>query len=106
MGIELTPGGQGPDRQAWLRPGAGCPSAAPGASSATSRTILAEKILFSELKSGEIVVVDVATRVRSRRSPSPGCRGRRAPDTPPVEFGGVIEGLIEPGEPGEAVGDR
>jgi len=29
-----------------------------------------------------------------------------APDTPPVEFGGVIEGLAEPGEHGEATSDR
>ena len=69
--------GQDADRQARLRPGAGGSAAASGASSATSRTMLAEKILFSELKSGEIVVVDVGrSGFGVRRSPSPACRGR------------------------------
>ena len=61
---------------------------------------LAEKILFSELKAGEIAVVTWPTRGRSIRSPSPGMRAPPAPDTPPVEFGGIVEGFTEgPAEP-------
>ncbi len=59
MGIELTPGGEGADRQAGVRPGPGCATAA-ARDPARHRGPLAEKILFGEVNSGEIVVVDVA----------------------------------------------
>ena len=62
--------------------------------------ILAEKILFSELKSGEIVVVDVADPGSEHPFTFTGTPRTPAPDTPPVEFGGIVEGFTEgPAEP-------
>ena len=57
--------------------------------------MLAEKILFSELKPGEIVVVDVADPVRRTRSPSPATPRGAAPDAPPVEFDRLVDGIGE-----------
>ena len=54
---------------------------------------LAEKILFSELKSGDIVVVDVADPGSENAFTFTGNPKAAAPDTPPVEFGGIIEGF-------------
>jgi ATP-dependent Clp protease ATP-binding subunit ClpC len=62
--------------------------------------ILAEKILFSELKAGEIVVVDVADPGAEHPFTFTGNARSAAPDTPPVEFGGIVEGFTEgPAEP-------
>src|SRR5918993_1197497 len=62
--------------------------------------ILAEKILFSELKSGEIVVVDVADPGSENPFTFTGNPRSTAPDTPPLEFGGIVEGFTEgPAEP-------
>ena len=57
--------------------------------------ILAEKILFSELKPGEIVVVDVADPGSEHPFTFTGNPRSAAPDTPPVEFGGIVEGFTE-----------
>src|ERR671916_540256 len=62
--------------------------------------ILAEKILFSELKPGEIVVVDVADPGSEDPFTFTGNPREAAPDVPPVEFGGIVEGFTEgPAEP-------
>src|ERR671917_291958 len=62
--------------------------------------ILAEKILFSELKAGEIVVVDVADPGSEDPFTFTGNPREAAPDVPPVEFGGIVEGFTEgPAEP-------
>ena len=60
--------------------------------------LLAEKILFSELKSGEIVVVDVADPGSEHPFTFTGTPRGSAPDTPPVEFGGIVDSLTERGE--------
>jgi ATP-dependent Clp protease ATP-binding subunit ClpC len=52
------------------------------------------------------VVVDVNDPGSESAFTFTGVPRSTAPDTPPVEFGGVIEGLPEPGEPGEPVADR
>ena len=57
---------------------------------------LAEKILFSELKPGEIVVVDVADPGSENPFTFTGNPRTAAPDVPPVEFGGIIEGSATP----------
>ena len=59
--------------------------------------------MFSELKSGEIVVVDVADPGSEHPFTFTGIPRSTAPDTPPVEFGGIVEGLgeSEAGEAGE-----
>ncbi|HEY0238661.1 MAG TPA: AAA family ATPase, partial [Friedmanniella sp.] len=63
---------------------------------------LAEKILFSELNAGEIVVVDVADPGSENPFTFVGHKRDAAPDAPPVEFDGIIEdgfeGFEEPGE--------
>jgi ATP-dependent Clp protease ATP-binding subunit ClpC len=105
MGIELTPAAKALIAQRGFDPVLG----ARPLRRAIQRDIedhMAEKILFSELKSGEIVVVDVNDPGQESAFTFTGVPRSTAPDTPPVEFGGVIEGLTEPGEPGEAVGER
>ena len=54
--------------------------------------LLAEKILFSELKPGDIVVVDVADPGSENAFTFTGNPRSEAPDVPPIEFGGIIEG--------------
>ncbi|MDP9393262.1 MAG: ATP-dependent Clp protease ATP-binding subunit, partial [Actinomycetota bacterium] len=49
---------------------------------------LSEKILFSELKAGEIVVVDVEGEGKERRFTFKGERRATVPDAPPVETAG------------------
>jgi ATP-dependent Clp protease ATP-binding subunit ClpC len=65
--------------------------------------ILAEKILFSELNPGEIVVVDVADPGSEHPFTFTGHKRDAAPDVPPVEFEGIVDGALdgfeEPGEP-------
>ena len=77
MGIELTPAAKTLIAQRGFDPVLG----ARPLRRAIQRDIedhLAEKILFSELKSGEIVVVDVSrSGFGDARSPSPACRVRR-----------------------------
>ena len=60
--------------------------------------LLAEKILFSELKPGEIVVVDVADPGSEHPFTFTGTPRGSAPDTPPVEFEAIVDGFTEPGE--------
>src|SRR5918993_596499 len=60
--------------------------------------LLAEKILFSELKSGEIVVVDVADPGSENPFTFTGTPRGSTPDTPPVEFEGIVDSFTEPGE--------
>ncbi|HKH55851.1 MAG TPA: AAA family ATPase, partial [Propionibacteriaceae bacterium] len=60
--------------------------------------LLAEKILFSELKPGEIVVVDVADPGSENPFTFTGTPRGSTPDTPPVEFEGIVESFTEPGE--------
>jgi len=62
--------------------------------------LMAEKILFSELKPGEIVVVDVAEPGGENSFTFTGTPRGATPDTPPVEFDKLVEGLGE--EAGEA----
>jgi len=57
--------------------------------------LLAEKILFMELKPGEIVVVDVADPGSEHPFTFTGIPRSAAPDVPPVEFGGIVEGFSE-----------
>jgi ATP-dependent Clp protease ATP-binding subunit ClpC len=67
---------------------------------------LAEKILFSEIHPGEIVVVDVADPGSENPFTFVGHKRDAAPDVPPVEFDGIIdsgfEGFEEPGEPAKS----
>jgi ATP-dependent Clp protease ATP-binding subunit ClpC len=51
--------------------------------------------LYSELKSGEIVVVDVADPGSEHPFTFTGTPRSAAPDVPPVEFGGIVEGFNE-----------
>jgi ATP-dependent Clp protease ATP-binding subunit ClpC len=97
MGIELTPaaktliGQRGYDPTLGARP----------LRRALQRDVedhLAEKILFSELKPGEIVVVDVADPGSENPFTFTGNPRVPAPDTPPVEFGGIVEGFNEGSE--------
>src|ERR687889_199815 len=60
--------------------------------------LLAEKILFSELKSGEIVVVDVADPGSEHPFTFTGTPRGSTPDPPPVEFEGIVDSFTEPGE--------
>jgi ATP-dependent Clp protease ATP-binding subunit ClpC len=60
--------------------------------------LLAEKILFSELKSGEIVVVDVADPGSENPFTFTGTPRASAPDAPPVEFDGFVDGLSDSAE--------
>src|SRR5215216_5568616 len=60
--------------------------------------LLAEKILFLELKPGEIVVVDVADPGSEHPFTFTGTPRAAAPDVPPVEFGGIVEGFNEGSE--------
>jgi ATP-dependent Clp protease ATP-binding subunit ClpC len=60
--------------------------------------LLAEKILFLELKPGEIVVVDVADPGSEHPFTFTGTPRSAAPDVPPVEFGGIVEGFNEGSE--------
>jgi ATP-dependent Clp protease ATP-binding subunit ClpC len=60
--------------------------------------LLAEKILFSELKPGEIVVVDVADPGSEHPFTFTGTPRGSTPDTPPVEFEGIVDSFTEPGE--------
>ena len=75
MGIELTA-----DAKDLLAKRATTRSWAPGRcaarSSARSRTSLSEKILFGELRPGQIVVVTSRARARTRSSPSAASRSR------------------------------
>jgi ATP-dependent Clp protease ATP-binding subunit ClpC len=98
MGIELTPaaktliGQRGYDPTLGARP----------LRRALQRDIedyLAEKILFSELLPGEIVVVDVADPGSETPFTFTGVPRSVAPDAPPVEFGGIVEGFGEASEP-------
>jgi ATP-dependent Clp protease ATP-binding subunit ClpC len=101
MGIELTPAAKSLIAQRGFDPVLG----ARPLRRAIQRDIedhMAEKILFSELKSGEIVVVDVNDPGSESAFTFTGVPRSTAPDVPPVEFDGVIEGLTEPGEPGES----
>jgi ATP-dependent Clp protease ATP-binding subunit ClpC len=61
--------------------------------------LLAEKILFLELKPGEIVVVDVADPGSEHPFTFTGTPRSAAPDVPPVEFGGIVDGFTEGSEP-------
>jgi ATP-dependent Clp protease ATP-binding subunit ClpC len=56
---------------------------------------LAERILFGELKAGEIVVVDVADPGSELPFTFTGNEQSSAPDVPPVEFDGIIDSLGE-----------
>jgi ATP-dependent Clp protease ATP-binding subunit ClpC len=56
---------------------------------------LAERILFGELKPGEIVVVDVAEPGEEFPFTFTGTAHAPAPDVPPVEFDGVVDSLGE-----------
>jgi hypothetical protein len=60
-------------------------------SSATSRTSLAEKILFGELHPGEIVVVDVAPEGSELPFTFTGQPQAALPDHAPVELSGPDE---------------
>src|SRR5687767_14838467 len=60
--------------------------------------LLAEKILFAELKPGEIVVVDVADPGSEHPFTFTGTPRAAAPDVPPVEFGGIVKGFNEGSE--------
>ena len=57
--------------------------------------MLAEKILFSELSAGEIVVVDVADPGSEYPFTFTGTPRGAAPDTPPVEFDQLVDGIGE-----------
>ena len=54
--------------------------------------------VFSELNPGEIVVVDVADPGSEHPFTFTGHKRDAAPDAPPVEFDGIVEGFEEPGE--------
>jgi ATP-dependent Clp protease ATP-binding subunit ClpC len=56
---------------------------------------LAERILFGELKAGEIVVVDAADPGSELPFTFTGNEQSSAPDVPPVEFDGIIDSLGE-----------
>ena len=97
MGIELTPAAKTLIAQRGYDPTLG----ARPLRRALQRDIedyLAEKILFSELKPGEIVVVDVADPGSETPFTFTGIPRSKAPDAPPVEFGGIVEGFGEAGE--------
>jgi ATP-dependent Clp protease ATP-binding subunit ClpC len=53
--------------------------------------VLAEKILFSEVKSGEIVVVDVADEGSEDAFTFVGTPRSALPDAPPVEFDNIVK---------------
>ena len=94
MGIELTPAAKTLIAQRGFDPTLG----ARPLRRAIQRDIedhLAEKILFSEVKSGEIVVVDVADPGSETAFTFTGVPRSEAPDTPPVEFDGIIDGLSD-----------
>jgi ATP-dependent Clp protease ATP-binding subunit ClpC len=94
MGIELTPAAKTLIAQRGFDPTLG----ARPLRRAIQRDIedhLAEKILFSEVKSGEIVVVDVADPGSENPFTFTGVPRSEAPDAPPVEFDGIIDGLGE-----------
>ena len=100
MGIELTPaaktliGQRGYDPTLGARP----------LRRALQRDIedhLAEKILFGELHPGEIVVVDVNDPGSEDAFTFTGVPRATAPDAPPVEFGGIVEGFGESAEPSD-----
>lgn len=54
---------------------------------------LAEKILFSELHPGEIVLVDVAPEGSELPFTFTGNKRSELPDAPPVEFEGIVDGI-------------
>jgi ATP-dependent Clp protease ATP-binding subunit ClpC len=94
MGIELTPAAKTLIAQRGFDPTLG----ARPLRRAIQRDIedhLAEKILFSEVKSGEIVVVDVADPGSESPFTFVGVPRSPAPDAPPVEFDGIIDSLGE-----------
>jgi ATP-dependent Clp protease ATP-binding subunit ClpC len=94
MGIELTPAAKTLIAQRGFDPTLG----ARPLRRAIQRDIedhLAEKILFSEVKSGEIVVVDVADPGSESAFTFVGVPRSSAPDAPPVEFDGIIDSLGE-----------
>jgi ATP-dependent Clp protease ATP-binding subunit ClpC len=102
MGIELTPAAKTLIAQRGFDPTLG----ARPLRRALQRDIedtLAEKILFSELHAGQIVVVDVADPGSEEPFTFTGNNRSQAPDVPPVEFGGIVEGFAdgfpEPTEP-------
>ncbi|WP_152364216.1 ATP-dependent Clp protease ATP-binding subunit [Microlunatus speluncae] len=59
--------------------------------------VLAEKILFSEVKSGEIVVVDVADEGSENAFTFVGTPRSDLPDSPPVEFDNIVKGTASDG---------
>src|SRR3954469_23904766 len=92
MGIELTPAAKTLIAQRGFDPTLG----ARPLRRALQRDIedtLAEKILFSELHAGQIVVVDVADPGSEEPFTFTGNNRSQAPDVPPVEFGGIVEGF-------------
>jgi ATP-dependent Clp protease ATP-binding subunit ClpC len=94
MGIELTPAAKTLIAQRGFDPTLG----ARPLRRALQRDIedtLAEKILFSELHAGQIVVVDVAEPGAEEPFTFTGNDRSKAPDAPPVEFGGIVEGLTD-----------
>jgi ATP-dependent Clp protease ATP-binding subunit ClpC len=97
MGIELTPAAKTLIAQRGFDPTLG----ARPLRRALQRDIedtLAEKILFSELHAGQIVVVDVAEPGSEEPFTFTGNDRSAAPDAPPVEFGGIIEGFNDGSE--------
>ena len=97
MGIELTPAAKTLIAQRGFDPVMG----ARPLRRAIQRDVedmLAEKILFAELKPGEIVVVDVADPGSEYPFTFTGTPRSAAPDVPPVEFGGIVEGFNEGSE--------
>ena len=103
MGIELTPAAKSLIAQRGYDPVLG----ARPLRRALQRDIedyLAEKILFSELHPGEIVVVDVADPGSEPAFTFTGNKRETAPDVPPLEFEGIVERneLDDFTEPGDA----
>jgi ATP-dependent Clp protease ATP-binding subunit ClpC len=94
MGIELTPAAKTLIAQRGFDPVLGARPLR-RAIQRDVEDLLAEKILFSELKSGEIVVVDVADPGSEHPFTFTGTPRSAAPDVPPVEFGGIVEGFNE-----------
>jgi len=86
MGIELRPAGKNPAGRAGLRPGARRQARCAD----DQREIednLSEKILFGELKAGQIVMVDAEGTGRRRSSPSRASpKPDAVPDAPPAEI--------------------
>ena len=94
MGIELTPAAKTLIAQRGYDPVLGARPLR-RALQRDVEDLLAEKILFSELNPGEIVVVDVADPGSENAFTFTGNKREPAPDAPPVEFGGIVEGGLD-----------